>query len=176
MKTHIFKKGKHSLTPGEPFKLWQPADVKTLQWKVRFDETCRYILPRSEQEDWLKGGGIALDLFNNNRNAIMWGWRYNPDTDKIELCLYAHPGKDRYFTEPLLSVEIGTTITARIYKLSASVWIVEFIAGEKRDKASVTIKANPFVCRRIPAWFGGTLPAPQDVNWHLEFASDKLEA
>ncbi len=170
MKTHIFKKGKHSLTPGEPFKLWQPADVKALQWKVNFDETCRYILPRSEQEDWLKGGGIALDLFNNNRNAIMWGWRYNPDIDRIELCLYAHPGKTRYFSEPLLAVEIGTTITAQISQMRNDIWQVQFFAGELTAKHSVVIKASPFVCRRISAWFGGTLPAPRDVNWTMEFA------
>lgn len=169
MKTHVFKQGKHSLTPGEPFQLWQPGKVGALQWTVQFDETCRYILPRSEQEDWLKGGGIALDLFSNNRNAIIWGWRYNPDIDRIELCLYAHPGKTVYYTDPLLAVEIGTTITARIYKQSASVWIVEFFSGDQHAQASVAIRASPFICRRIAAWFGGTLPAPQDVNWKMEF-------
>jgi hypothetical protein len=169
MKTYVFKKGKHNLSSGEPLQLWQPGKVGILQWTVQFDETCQYILPRSEQEDWLKGGGIAMDLFSNNRNAIMWGWRYTPDINRIEVCLYAHPGKERYFSEPLMALEIGATVTARIYKQSAWVWIVEFFSGEQRAQASVSIRASPFLCRRIPAWFGGTLPAPWDVNWHMEF-------
>ena len=169
MKKYTFKKGKFNLTPGEPFQLWQPGKVGILQWTVQFDETCRYIQPHSEQEDWLKGGGVTLDLLSNHKNAVMWAWRYNPDTDKIELALYAHKGGDRYFTKPLASVAVGITFTVRIFKSSGTMWRVEFDTGEGWTGDAVQIPYDGFLYRRLPAWFGGTLPAPQDVNIYMDF-------
>lgn len=167
MTKHTFKTGKRTLSPCEPVQIWQPGKFSSIEYIVRFDETIRYKLPGEEQWDWLKGGGVSFDLFTNHRNSAMWGFRYNPDTDKVELNAYAHIKGKNYYTKPLAEVAPGETFRVKICPGEGDIWIVNIITSAKDVKIPWVIPIRAWFYRRIPAWFGGTLPAPQDVNMYL---------
>lgn len=168
MKKYMFKKGKRLLSPCEPLWLWQPGKFRSIEYTVQFGESIRYSLPDGEQLDWLKGGGISFDLLTNHRNSTMWGFRYNPDMDKVEINAYAHIGGLRTYTPWLAEVAPGETFTVKIYPGEGDIWITEIITASKTTKTQWVIPNKAFIYRRIWAWFGGTLPAPQDVNMFLE--------
>lgn len=169
MKQHTFKTGKRTLTPCEPLQIWQPGKFNGVEYTVRFDETIRYRLPGEEKWDWLKGGGVSLDLFTNHRNSSMWGLRYNPDTDKVELNAYAHIDGNTYYTKWLVDLAINEIGKIKIYPGEGDIWITHFITDTKEVKIPWLIPNKALFYRRIKAWFGGTLPAPQDVNIVLSF-------
>lgn len=169
MKKYTFKKGKRKLKPREPLQIWQPGKFESVEYTVRFDETIRYSLPGEEQEDWLKGGGVSFNLFTNHKNSTMWGFRYNPKFDKVELNAYAHIDGNTYYTKWLVDLAINETGKIKIYPGEGDIWITHFITDAKEVKIPWLIPNKALFYRRIKAWFGGTLPAPQDVNMYREF-------
>lgn len=151
MKQHTFKTGKRTLTPCEPLQIWQPGKFNGVEYTVRFDETIRYRLPGEQQWDWLKGGGVSLDLFTNHRNSAMWGFRYNPDTDKVELNAYAHIKGKNYYTKPLAEVAPGETFRVKIYPDENNDWVVNIITDAKEVKHIWIIPSRAWIYRRIAA-------------------------
>lgn len=169
MKQHVFYQGERYLSPGEPLQLWQPGKVNSLTWQVIFDETIRYHQPGEDQFDWLKGGGISFDVFTNHKNSIMWGFRYNPNKDKIEFNLYMHINRLATYTKPIFEASIDQMVTIKIIRGNGYEWILKFSSKDGEKQIIGNIPTRSWLYRRIVAYFGGTLAAPQDVNMFFDF-------
>lgn len=83
---YITVEGKHDFYPVEPIIIRK--GVEHMIYKFRYDSTFTYFYENLEWRDWLKGGGLSFNLTSNYQEAIMWVFRYNYLTDKIEHTAY----------------------------------------------------------------------------------------
>lgn len=128
-----------------------------VKWTWRIDLLTYSATGNGDDDwDWSKLCGITVGLLDSMENSVMVGIRENPLTGLIELNAYYHPGKGRYFTEPLVTVEKGSTIIC-----SCEITDTDFIVcinniqhmhphgmGEKRR-----------CCREVSWWYGGNKKA-----------------
>ena len=148
------------------YRRWK--NKKMFVWEVVFTDSCRYHLnPKNEQDDWNKLCGIKYWFFSPRYNTAMIGWRYNPKTDRIEFCAYYHIDGSTEFTDTLMSAEIGKPCRFNLHIHSHNYeWVLQ-----SEDENFVVNKKMFFhtkkVCWNIFHWFGGTLPAPQNVTINL---------
>lgn len=54
--------------------------------RVKFDANCAYDLQDEDQKDWNKIFGVCFGITGIHKNSLRFGWRYNTETRKIELC------------------------------------------------------------------------------------------
>lgn len=168
MTTFTVEKGSHFSFP-RTFKLFnQPKEVS---WQVLFNQDCNYLIRESDgsmsrdQNDWNKLCGIFYSLFNTRKDAAMIGWRYQPETDQIELAPYYHISKSRDMFPPLVTVQRGDTLsinlkidyTAKIYR-----WSIQ--TPEQEARHEMPFQHNNKRCSLINFYFGGNQPAPQKVS------------
>lgn len=77
---------------------WVEIPRVSFSWRKRhcfeivFEPTAdsRYTSP--DQSDWLKAGGMTLDMGSNNKNALLVGVRYLPNEDEYEIAPYVNFG------------------------------------------------------------------------------------
>ncbi len=164
------KKGDHHSWP------IQIREGKNIDWCYEYSlKGCKYDLGDSLQQfDLNKLTGVKTDYFSPTNNSIMVAFRYNIRKDNFELFYYWHDAE-----------MIPIVLNDRNY----DVWVVENEAAAHIAKATetddrlfirmvsegneVTFYLNETVMRwRLPAkqlylinfWFGGQLPAPNDVS------------
>ncbi len=58
----------------------------TIHRRVKFHSNCAYDLKNDKQKDWNKLFGVSFGLLGIHKNSARFGWRYNKDTQLIELC------------------------------------------------------------------------------------------
>lgn len=171
------KAGKHDFWPPEMRVPYRSRGL-SLTWDVVFDATCAYTLPGEDQRDFNKGGGVSLELFSNNRNALMWGWRYTPDLKTIELCQYVNrKSKHEIGTGTdlvQLRVPIGQRCRVNLTYLEANLWqyTFELLNIDRQPVQRIVTYATintPSLVYRLGLWFGGNRPAPQDMQVWVDF-------
>lgn len=164
MKSYKVKKGKHDFKPTDSIGIANPC-LKEIKYKVVFTESCKYILPGEDQDDWNKGGGVSFSLLSNRKNSVMWAWRYKPVFDRIQLCAYWHENGVAHYAETEndfpFACNPGEEITISIRKAGKD-WFVDFRAHDGYFQKPVTAKGTPI--RPIGVYFGGNRPAPQDIE------------
>ena len=172
MKTYTCQKGKHRFTSG-PLGVPCLGRVRRASWEVAFSPSCRYNLPGADQDDWNKGGGVSFDLLTNHTDSVMWAWRYNPGTDKIELGLYCHVDGRREIAidvrgrQALLSVAIGEIVTVEL-EVEDSAYAMRFdCLSSETVTAAIPFTHRKKTIRTINPWFGGNNPAPHTMNLYL---------
>lgn len=164
-------------------------------WTVKFHEDCRYTLPGNEQKDWLKGGGITKYFTANNRNSIMWAWRYVPEKDQIEIALYINDAnKDKKY-KSVAFVDLGKEFDIELYlDRKQNGKIKDEIVYTYLTLNVITKEANPtkiktaffplidikpmihfYFSRKIGLWFGGTLPANKVMHVDVNYKKTKIE-
>lgn len=128
-------------------------------YKVKFTQSCRYIIGK-DQTDVNKLFGFSYGFHHNQSDRI--GWRYNNITNKIELLLYSYECKKRY-SFLLKSFDINEDI---IIKLSVDL---------KEDYRSIIIEINnkrisyflkhkqTFWGYTLGSYFGGNRTAPHNI-------------
>lgn len=84
--TYITVEGKHDFYPIETPSI-RNKPTKLL-FKFKYYDNFTYYYDNLEWRDWLKGGGISFNLISNFEDAIMWVFRYNYITNKIEHTAY----------------------------------------------------------------------------------------
>ncbi len=172
METYTIAEGNHFSFP-RLFKFtFQPREIA---WKVIFNEDCNYVLRTEtgevsvDQKDWNKLCGSFFSLLSTRNDTAMIGWRYNIEEDLIELAPYYHVSGSRDMFPPLLSVKRGKLVEVRLYvdwdeKTYRWTLTSEEVTQEHEMKFSHNWKLSGF----INFYFGGNMPAPQQVSVQME--------
>ncbi len=171
-KMYTVKKGKHF---SYPRVLKFKKNTPEIHWAVQFNHDCNYILKEEngarsiDQKDWNKLCGVFFSTLNTRKEAAMIGWRYNPDTDLIELAPYYHIEGGRDMFPPLLSVCRETEVQIcllidrerKLYKwrlnYNNDIYFHEMSFSHNKKRLSF-----------INFYFGGNKPAPQEVSCKMK--------
>ena len=168
-----FKPANHAIylnTPDKSYQVW-------------FDSSAAIVHPLDTENDWNKGeGGISWSLFTHHKNSVMWAWRWSIAFQHFEMTWYAHIDGVRKFGEPMAAVQPGETFVINIKEARKGVWRIEFETDPLNwsnyvNQSRVIYAAQPFITfhdiqigksrgisKNIPAWWGGTYPAPRKVK------------
>lgn len=139
-------------------------------YEVIFDDSCRYDLGSIDQEDTNKLFGWSYGLHHNN--SVRVGWRYNKESDDIELLLYIYEDGKRDIIElEQLNIPIGEkwylSLASNSYGVSLDV----------RHKNDETVYGRAYSINRVfkpkwgynlGLWFGGNNSAPKDMRIWLK--------
>lgn len=163
------KAGKHDFKPNS----FCVGKNDTLRGTVMFWPSCRYELDMGDQADWNKVCGLSYDIFSNFRDTQMLGWRYNPETDKIELNHYCHIDRKRVMGPVLMSVNINQRVAFELSTDRENRTIRLDLSAQNKDSASSEYRYKSFgtLTRRLGAWFGGNRPAPHEMSFELHLYS-----
>lgn len=159
---------------------------------VKFDDSCRYDIG-DDQKDWNKLYGCSWGFnplfkqFTMHENSSRWGWRYNKETDRIELAPYYYINGLRYYPEitgsEILSIELGEEIAIGIVPINQKECIYTYThVYSYTDKYNDLIMYSPTILHRVeqkipsiggflaPVYFGGNKPAPHDIKIEISIS------
>lgn len=165
---HFSSNGNRGVAPKEPIYMW------------RFQQSSAYIhhpdrtpLFQGDQKDWNKLIGLSYNLFSNHINSVMVGWRWNPDTELMQLNTYAHVNEARQIGSVMIEVELEQNFQTSIKKISPQLVMVSLVSeadpkrGFEANESTFIVEFQgqniPITTRKIATYFGGNLPAPHDI-------------
>lgn len=167
MAIYTVKPGQHAFTPPVSFNMGR--GWKRIGWKCVLTQSCVYDLGNADQTDWNKLAGVSFHLFDNHRDSIMFGWRWNETLKVFDLNTYAHIDGDRFMGGPALAVPPGAVFYAWLEIDYASNYVrLSFQAGDYTRVEFVNFPDLPRWNREIGAWFGGNQPAPHRMEIQKE--------
>lgn len=154
-----------------------------LQAEVIFNDSCKYVFEDTkEQADWNKLMGCSwgffppIKSFQMHENSSRFVWRYNPITDLFELTWYIYKnGVKVYGTNgyDILSFKSGDSLELTI--IPHSFLGNTEVSFEANINGVLKLRRNLFQpIPNIDGWvapgyFGGTLPAPHDMNYEINY-------
>lgn len=142
-------------------RLWP---VKSVMETMSFTESCRYILDGGDQGDWNKLCGINFTLPGQPLKAVMFGWRYNPESRLVEVAAYINdPVRGRMMGEPMASFRIGATVRVHIRRLDSGKWMFSVWKFEDWIEETYEVSFDNKIGRSVAGWFGGNRPAPHMI-------------
>ena len=186
LETYSVRAGKHDFDGGYGLDLSRIGDGEEQSFTMRFSlDSAAWFDPRGagplgrDGKDWNKLGGLSyfslgsFGTYKKNANAALIGWRPAEEPYRFEWCLYVNPAPDagRRFAY----AQAGETLTAdeavcvRVDILTDRVTAT--CASGTHDFADLSL---PYAIRRrwrvnVSPWFGGSLPAPQDLSLRSAF-------
>lgn len=158
------KKGRHFSTPFKfPKIYWNKTDIK-MNYVVTFSK-CDYIIEDEDKYDINKLFGISYGYHHTNSDRI--GWRYNEETNKIELFQYSYENKKRFarYIDEIemnkkyyISLEVHKNKKRNIRELTITIDGKEYIFFLKYNE-------NRFskISYTLTPYFGGNKKAPKDM-------------
>jgi hypothetical protein len=174
-----FKKGKHlTKAINRPrFNLFGNGSIVA---KVRFTRDSVYMLDEENQKDWNKLSAGAcfgffplVKQFQMHYNSSRWGWRYNPSIAAFELSPYFYVNGERFYAE-ILGIAPAVLYQDTDYYISivpteaGVVYTIEDVFGGVFSYVATNqVNLTKSGWTAIP-YFGGTLPAPKDIEYNLE--------
>lgn len=135
----------------------------SLSFQVRFNETARYHLGDNDQDDINKLFGFSDANSMHHDNSARIGWRYNKDSDLIELFAYAYVDGKRLYKK-LSDLKIGHTAQCDI-ALNDDYYFISANGGYTSINRSVNGSVG-FHYFLYP-YFGGDQVAPHDIDIFL---------
>ncbi|MGL4640864.1 MAG: hypothetical protein ACRCVX_14165 [Shewanella sp.] len=145
---------------------------------VRFTEQSLYVMPKGDQDDWIKVGGIALQVTSaaNTGWAIMLAMHTTLD-GKVFCGLYTH-GEfgQRRLPEKWVEVPLYEDKTFWLDILPERFAMYEM----RGDVAPKLIEQHhgpssvPYLMRTIGSWFGSNQPAPKKVVYWKKVSCHKI--
>lgn len=147
----------HYFLPSIPTLYWKK---KIYKWQAVFDTNCIYDLQNQDQLDWNKLVGVSK-YFNPRLDSIRFVWRYNLETELIEIALYSE--KNYAFEYKLLNTvkpteKLKLSMCFEGYKVTVQVNDVMYTTSYILDK-NLMIRCNPY--------FGGNRVAPHCMTLSL---------
>lgn len=162
MRTTTIKKGTHS-----SFRLPKiiPGTYHMYVYTITFTESCVYDLGNEDQLDVNKLFGIGY-FPSHHKNSVRFGWRYDLESQKIEILSYYYKNGKRFF-DTICFVNIGESYT---YVLAINHDYHELsVHGSStlndrhyyKTKVDVDPQSVGYLLR---PYFGGNQKAPHDIN------------
>lgn len=163
----------------KPNKLLPYFGFDRVGFVTEFHENCNYDYKDADQQkDWLKLGGVAFSMFpwEKHKNTAMVGFRYNPQTDRIEMLDYWH-------VSGVTDRGIGREPIAWVKRKERFVWWVR--ADQAKKLVSINIRTakggavsktrnfqqlSTALCWAVGGYAGGDIRAVQEMS----FAEDRV--
>lgn len=173
MTTHVIEQGRHRERPSWralldrlPWFSWsgRPSWRRT----VVFLPSCRYTLPKADQADVNKLGGLSFGG-GPHQNSARVGWAYNSATDKVDLSAYFYVDGTRAI-QPLHTVLIGERVQVVVEVGDTSIYVQAAPCarpgvgwrGRYRDRCATWFQRH--IGLRLGLFFGGSEPAPHRME------------
>lgn len=154
--------------------------TKELVKVIRFDSSCVYAIGLEDQKDWNKLMGFSYGLlphYNHeykealrpmHYNSVRFGWRYNPETNKIEVGPYYYINGFRCYPENsfhgIYSLDLDKDYLFSIYTHSNTADLIIGYADQP-EFYRWKVRANPKKYGWIgPLFFGGNKKAPHTIQ------------
>ena len=138
-----------------------------VEWELAFDDSAAYDFSGEsyarDQYDWNKLVGLKWDFLRPRQNTLLVGWRWNLETQQIELAPYLHEDGGREMHPPATTLSPHERFTVRIGWTAERATFSFTRAGAKPvvlDYAFDVPTGDPW---QILHWFGGTQAAPHDI-------------
>lgn len=162
----LVKRGHHD-DSGYPFGLralcLSVRTDRTQTFRVQFTPSCRYRTTAAQNQlDWCKLMGFTtVDI---HKHSIRLGWRYNPQTDKIDLGYYGYIKGNRTM-QALTSIDVGAwaSVTIRMHRNGEMVEVNGVRHEVSQALGLSSLFPTPTWVLRT-AYFGGDEEAPQDIS------------
>ena len=175
MKRKIILKGFHrplSIIPPFMRSVVKPGKNKIDMRTYIFTDSCRYRLDGGDQFDWNKLYGYCYGMDGIHKNSGRIVWRYNPNTDKIELAAYCYDNDIRVY-QLLGEVNIDEQILVSV-EVMDNIIKMSLVGVYNNDKLDTT-KGNTFKMEfneslkdkfkfSCDLYFGGNRVAPHQIN------------
>lgn len=161
---YTIKKNKHRAWP---IRLGLYFAKKKLRYRVCFDQSCKYDLGGEDQLDINKLFGIGY-FPNHHKNSARFGWRYNVDTNKIELFAYCYVDGVRV-TDHITSIPLNVVVTLQL-NITKDFYhfIVVKDSFDTRTPIQHSNKRN--IGYPLGIYFGGNKPTPHKIKIKLKKA------
>ena len=149
-----------------PFIFDVALKAKTIVKEFSFTDSCKYVIPNEDQNDWNKLTGVSFNLIDARQDTIMCGWRYNVEKDEFELCGYYHINGSfnppQYCLVTVKAQERFTVVFA--FNKGMKTAAISFIIKGKTNITEMTPFNKFGINRIVNTWFGGTTAAPNDME------------
>jgi len=176
MKKYTIKPNRHDFRPPEFPHLYCARKIRELRWEFRFTRDCAYTLPGEDQHDWNKGGGISFHLLRNNRDSLMWAWRYDPCKELIEITAYSNNPDElngRFIGwgagQTMMNLQLDEVGECILTPYDHDHWRFTF----RRNYQPITnsclhpVRRRWRLAKRLGLWFGGNRPAPKEMTIYV---------
>ena len=164
-KTITIPKGKHRGRPVRPRVYWKRK--RLCHW-VQFDFSCRYELPENDGRDYNKLFGLAW-WPGTHTSSARFGWRWNNDKKKIELCAYLYEKGNRKVI-PLCHVKLtyGYELSIKIEDGGIRFRVIQL--NNMFQAADVWILFNGVTkfSYGLGVYFGGNRQAPHNMKIYMK--------
>lgn len=132
--------------------------------RIIFTESCRYSLDNGDQSDWNKLFGFCFGVLGIHRNSLRAVWRYNPETDLIDVAMYYYIDGERNYnicTSVPVNTICNVTLIYEKYDEKAYLSVSGVYSGSVMKNASFPVGKPVFGCG---LYFGGNRRAPQKIT------------
>lgn len=178
----VFYKGRHYPVPLTEIALPQffslEYDTVQVSSEIVFHPNTAYTFDDADQWDWNKLCGFSLGLRGIHKNSFRFGWRYNPNTEKIELSGYIYTNSNRSYPK-LMDIDLGEKARLDIIAISKSGHLdVEFfINGTSMHRINYFTdeyrQNTVMLIYESGLYFGGDKPAPHNID--IDFRMDMFK-
>ena len=186
MHRQTVKKGQHFTNFFQRF--WLPARTRLNDRKeIRlYGAGMKYDIG-PDQKDWNKlPGGMYFDLYQPHGRTIMIGWRYNPDSNAIELTPYYHnisntgsykavghvPGyvnEENILSIPLRILMIHIAVTTQVISDTDVSIVVEDLNSPNYISDNISFRKKLGSHHTISnLYIGGNIPAQEYVHANIK--------
>ena len=136
--------------------------------KVTFEDSCRYKIEGEDMFDINKLFGIGY-FFSHHTDSARFGWRYNPDTNEIELFAYCYVNKERV---DWLMCELKFNHTyllgIKIYNNQYFFFVIDANKGDVISTETIRKTHKKKWSFPLGFFFGGTKRAPRKITVKFE--------
>ncbi|HEX8038989.1 MAG TPA: hypothetical protein VF490_07545 [Chryseosolibacter sp.] len=156
----VIRAGEHYASP----RLYETFNSGRLRFKATFDESAKYEFSDSSlqtSKNKLMGFSDCSSLHHENSARFAWQWLHN----RIEIFAYCYVDSMRVeqFIAPVNLNE------ENLFEIEASGGeYVFYLNGERKVSVARTSTCSEGVNYMLYPYFGGTEPAPHDVNIKIE--------
>lgn len=159
---YTIRKGKHRSNKLR-FSLYWKKEI--IAFRVVFDSSAKYFIPGEDQFDINKLFGVGY-LPTHHTESARFGWRYNENTNLIELFAYCYIN-GRRVADLITTVQIDRSIILTIRISDDSYRFTARKNGIDYDY-KIFRGSDKKIGYPLNVFFGGNKPAPKTINIEMK--------